>query len=242
MKHLLFIPARCHANQSIQNKNSLAIDGVSLYMRAIRNAQKVPEEDSRIVVSSNNLEVLEVGRIHGNASIHQRPSNLSDGMSYGIHQVVRHYVECVDYQEPDPEWIWLFQPTSPFVTEERLQQISVLINSGRVGSGSIQTITPVFHNSHWMNQRTVWAENGEWRTCFTFKNERKVRKQEKPLSYQFGNMVVTRYEDMVEQGTMFAGPSYAIPVKWWEAIDIDTMDEYHLADMVYQHYIGETQT
>ena len=119
----------------------------------------------------------------------------------------------------DVEYVCLVQPTSPFVLPIHIDACVEAI-TGVYGFDSVETVIPVQHNAHWMNQRTM---NG-----FIFKHQRAQNSQGKPTAYQFGNCLALNIVAMTMRQILME-PSLKIEIEPQYGIDIDTEYDLQLA-------------
>jgi|TARA_Y100000310_G_scaffold69164_1_gene64590 CMP-N-acetylneuraminic acid synthetase len=222
-EHLIFVPARI-GSETIIEKNQKLIGEWPLWRWAAEAGRFLGLQDP--VVSSDSEELLDQARRQG-FQVHVRPPHLNDGP---VNDLIVNYVEGIGYK---PEWVWLFQPTSPFVSRRTVEIVLSMTKNDR--TASIQSVTALEHNCHWMNQREMQGFNLDF--IFPIHRLECGRKQDKPYVWRFGNLVVTRYEQMIEQGTMFATPSAPIEVTRWEAIDVDGPEDLMLARLLYKEGI-----
>jgi CMP-N-acetylneuraminic acid synthetase len=232
MKHLLFIPARA-GSQTLKEKNRQLVGNLMLWEWAVHNAGRIADklDNSSIVLSTDCIKTSKEAAQF--CRVHNRPARYTDGLSYDIWQLVNYYVEN-DSDEDPPNWVWLLQPTNPFIADNIIQHLSYFAEQGFRNASSLQTIATVEHNSHWLNQRLLHEDNKTVEFSFHSARALNPRKQTKPKMFRFGNLVITNYRDMVDQKTMFTNPSYGIPIPRWQAVDIDDVEDLDLANMIYE--------
>jgi CMP-N,N'-diacetyllegionaminic acid synthase len=224
MKTLAFIPARA-GSKGIKGKNLRHVGDKTLIQWAIQAAKLTGGIDH--IVLSTDIPMTDISDVE----IYPRPLHLADGLSYTIVDVV------LDYLNTNAETynlVALFQPTSPFVRPHQVEELieTLSLYDGGLTYSSAQTVCLVPHNYHAFNQRQLY--NGP-NAMFYFPDLRrdKHKKQDKPVLYKFGNMVVTRVSGLKPGGTMFTAPSWSYVVGWKDAIDIDTPDDLELANLLY---------
>ena len=229
VKTLAFIPARA-GSVGIKNKNLQRLGGKTLIQWAIAAAKQTTGIDHIVLSTDIPKALIPMKHIHG-VEITNRPENLRDGLSYTIADVVINYLAS-QYEEYD--LVALFQPTSPFVQPHQVEALieTLSIYNGALTYNSAQTVCVVPHNYHAFNQRVI---NGNGSVEFDFPEERRIapHKQDKPVLYKFGNMVVTKVSALESGGSMFPGPSWPNGVNWKHAIDIDTQEDLDIANLLY---------
>ena len=223
MKTWAFIPAR-GGSQSIEMKNMLRFDKIPLVGWALNAALEYGFK--KVIVSTDNETIAEYCKRNGRDSVEivERPMHLRDGLSYPIQDVVTDYLsECKDLKKPDA--IALFQPTSPFVRQYQIEHLLRLLNK-RVGIRSAYTVASIPHNYHWINQRA--KDDQEIRLINPRMRKGAYNKHRKDKTYSFGNLVITKCP-YIKDG-FFAEPSMCLEIDRFDAMDIDTIDDYRMAE------------
>jgi CMP-N-acetylneuraminic acid synthetase len=182
----------------------------------------------RILASTDSREIRSVLEGVGIEVFQRRPDLASDDAR--VEDAVLALLRETTRQKC-PDIIVLIQPTSPFVRAEHIDAAVDLLASN-VGWNSIQTVVPVAHNSHFLNQRTISADG---LVEFRFERERSVafQKQQKPASWIFGNLVAVRVSSLVGGETFFAKPSGSLVVNRVTSLDIDELDDLEIGRAVY---------
>lgn len=225
-----FIPAR-GGSESIPYKNMAKINGTPMLGYVIQAAYSCSHL-SKIIVSSDEDSILRYARdwrmFTYDKRIHlsERPDNLSDGKTYNIATIVR---EELERNKVKTDAVLLLQPTSPFVKGIQINKAISCIEKPEINS--VQTVVPIPHNYHWVNQRRFIDPNNPSNYCrFLFMDEREDQwnKQKKEGTYAFGNLVITKYEALKED-TFFVTPSIGIPIDRWSSLDVDAEDDLTLA-------------
>lgn len=111
----------------------------------------------------------------------------------------------------------LVQPTAPFVRRQDILACHDALSHGVTS----QTVIPVQHNAHWMNQRTMDG----------FIHERAQNSQGKPAAYQFGNCIGYKAEARKKRN-LYLEPSIKIEIPRFHGIDIDDEDDLKLAEAI----------
>jgi CMP-N,N'-diacetyllegionaminic acid synthase len=233
-----FIPAR-GGSVSMPDKNLAEINAMPLTCWAMNSACR-NHLISKIVVSSDSEEILDLAENWKALSsdkrivVSKRPKELSDGITYNIAEIATKELDRLDIDTFDKGAVLLLQPTSPFVKQSQIDKAIYSFSNPKIRS--TQTITPVLHNDHWINQRRWVNINGVDKYClFTFWEDRlkSWNKQKKPPAYKFGNLVITRRGDLRNK-TFFAYPSAGILIDRWSSLDIDTEDDVTLGRMYHK--------
>src|SRR4030042_3404942 len=116
------------------------------------------------------------------------------------------------------EIIVLLEPTYPFLLARHIDECGSLLRENP-RADSVQSLTPVSHNSHAYNQRSIRNGNVD----FVFKEER-IRcynKQLKPQFYVHGNLFVSRARTILETKNIYGACSLPYTVEALHAFDVD---------------------
>jgi CMP-N,N'-diacetyllegionaminic acid synthase len=223
------IPAR-GGSKSIPLKNLHPLGGKPLIQWSIDAAQEVGNTLSKLFCSTDHPDIIELCERSGVGCI-RRPKALA-GDDAPVTDAIRHCLKVLADQNNGsiPEIVVLLQPTSPFVRPEDITDlVDLLINDSEALSA--QTIMPVYHNSHAFNQRLLDESN---QVSFHFKNERALayNKQRKPVLYLFGNLVATRSTALLDGKDCFAEPSIGKIIDRFHALDVDSPDDFKLAELM----------
>lgn len=219
---LIFVPAR-GGSQSVPLKNLYGLAGHPLIRYCLVECMKLKYPT---VVSTDNGKIRDFVGANFPFPVTERPMHLSDGP---IHDVVKEYIEGLP-KNKRPEIVVLVQPTSPFVRKQDIEwAVEILTKSPQLNSA--QTLCQIAHNDHAWNQR-IWGQDSKVVDWY-FPKLRSLgyqQKQNKPTLWKFGNVVATRASILQEGGTFFAPPSIGRSVPWENAIDVDTLDDFQLAE------------
>ena len=228
MKNIAFIPAR-GGSVSIPRKNMASVGHLSL-LDYVCNAACESKCIDEVYLSTDDDFILGyVEVVYPHIIILDRPPHLTDGLSYKIQEVVLHHVNNGDMAIGRDDILTLFQPTSPFVKQTHIEALDMIMRT-KERYASAQTICPVPHNSHAINQRVY--EKGS--VAFKYKEERmeQYNKQKKENLYTFGNLVSTRMSVLYKTGEFFAEPSYGYIIGRDDAIDVDGPDDLIQANRI----------
>jgi CMP-N-acetylneuraminic acid synthetase len=108
MKNIIIIPAR-NGSQRLKNKNLLKIKNKTLVEWTIDFSKKIQKVD-KIIVSSDNKEILDLAKNYAKIFFHRRPKYLSKNNSL-ITTVVKYLDNILGKKFIN---IMLLQPTSPY--------------------------------------------------------------------------------------------------------------------------------
>lgn len=214
MSLLAIIPARS-GSKGIPRKNIKPLAGKPLIGWSIEAAKKATCIN-RIIVSTEDKEIVSVARGLGADVPFMRPAELAADETPGIAPVL-HAVE----QLPEYDWVLLLQPTSPLRTHADIEAIWQLCHV--CNSPSAVSVAEVGKHPYWMYQRD--AEH----RLQPFIKERPdaTRRQDLPPAYALnGALYLARTDWLLEQQN-FVGPEtlgYVMPPE--RSVDLDTQQDW----------------
>jgi CMP-N-acetylneuraminic acid synthetase len=178
----------------------------------------------RIVCSTEHDGIAEHARALG-IEVDARPAALA-GDETPVAEVAREFLRRA---APAPDWLFLIQPTSPFLLPAHIGLLAERIEEVPAAN-SAQTITPVPHNHHAWNQRAF--EEGE--VSFVYAKERRqaFNKQRKQAQFVFGNLVAARAGALLAGEDFFAEPSLGAQVPRPYDLDVDSQEDFTLAEVL----------
>jgi CMP-N,N'-diacetyllegionaminic acid synthase len=222
MKTLAFIPAR-GGSAGVKKKNLKKLGEHPLLTWSLEVVKQSSYIDD-IVCSTDSFEIENLCR-HHDIPTTKRPISMRNGVSHPIHEIV---IEYMNNLERDPDIVVLIQPTSPFL---KLHQLNDVVHRLKINGNiaSAQTICEVPHNYHAWNQRSFSKETGIAKWCFPDLRKIGFNKQTKPIMWKFGNVVATRANALRKEGH-FADPSVGIPIELFDAFDVDTEEDFEVAE------------
>ena len=228
MRILGVIPAR-GGSKGLPGKNLMPIGGKSLVRRAIESA-RASTLLTVFAVSTDDEEIYnETERCRG--SIIARPKELATDEA-GMLPVLQHAVQAFGGLRPD--LIVCLQPTSPFRTGALIDQtIRAVLDTG---AGSAQTVTEAPYHPFFMStlERVSDGVGDTWpRIRPLFPHDHIVRRQDALPAYMpTGAVYVTRYDVLMRLGRIRADDNRAVPCEFEESVNIDTIWDYRLAEMI----------
>lgn len=124
MKPICLIPAR-GGSKRIPKKNIKIFNGKPLIQWSIECA-KNSNLFSKIVVSTDNIEIADIAKNCGAEIPFIRPSKLSDDFTKDV-EVIEHYINQEITIENSPDTICYLYPTAPFITIDTLKKCYSLL-------------------------------------------------------------------------------------------------------------------
>jgi CMP-N-acetylneuraminic acid synthetase/spore coat polysaccharide biosynthesis predicted glycosyltransferase SpsG len=216
---VVIIPAR-GGSKGIPRKNVRSLRGQPLIAYAIRTAL-ASRHTPDVVVSSDDPEILAVAARLG-AHIHRRPAPLAADATTLDATIVAAYPDIAAALGHDHDVVVTFQPTSPLIRSATLDTVIDRL----LADPSLDTVQTAVDDTH-----LTWTRrDGRFVPLY---RERVNRQFLEPIYRETGGLIACR-RGLLDTGSRFGPTVDLVLVSGGEAIDIDTRDdwamaEYHLA-------------
>jgi len=210
------IPAR-GASKGILRKNLQRVNGVTLVGRSIRSAQMIP--GNSIYLSSDDLEILDIGKEYDVNSIQRSQLNSTD---FATSESVLD--EVLTYISSDDDLVTLLQPTSPFIdTNSWLKAIKIMNADLTIGS----IFSAIDKNV------SSWQEvDAKWEPINQLKNVRLPRQLRNKSVVETGSFYLFRQSLFQLEKTRFCGKTLPIISNLWSQFEIDTIEDLSLCNQI----------
>jgi N-acylneuraminate cytidylyltransferase len=226
MRTLGIIPAR-GGSKGIPRKNLYPLHGQPLLAYTIRAAQS-SRYLSRTILSSDDLEIIEVGRGLGVDVPFVRPADLS-GDEIGSASVVRHALDVVERQESACyDAIVLLEPTAPLRAGTDIDEAIESLSSS--GGDSVVSVCRV-DAPHPMKMQVVAGARLRpfmpqyWREGMT--------RQELPAVYYLNGAVYAVRADIVrERGSLWGRETVPMIMPPERSVNIDSITDLAIAEVL----------
>ncbi|WP_040825057.1 cytidylyltransferase domain-containing protein [Thermanaerovibrio velox] len=221
MRVLGLIPAR-GGSKRIPGKNVKLLGGKPLIAWTIESAMRSRYID-RVILSSEDQEIIEVALKLGCEVPFVRPQHLATDEAK-TSDVVMHALEEIG---AGYDYLVLLQPTSPFRSSEDIDgSISLCIESR---APSVVSVREIRERPDWMcllddagQVRCPLAECGEYAGRMYILN---------------GAVYVVSCQWFLENGAFIADSTRAFKMPWWRSVDVDTMEDWLLAELILDRYL-----
>ncbi len=218
-KVLAVIPAR-GGSKGVPRKNIRVVAGRPLIAWTIEEARKSKYID-RLVVSSDDAEIIEVARSWGCEAPFVRPAELSQDESPGIDPVL-HALDML----PGYDWLVLLQTTSPLRTAADID--GCIARCVEAGANACVTVAPAEQSPYWMY--TLGA-GGRMQALLPARAE-VARRQDLPPAYLLnGAVYVARCEWLRRHGTFVNEETVGFVMPQERSLDIDTERDLQILDL-----------
>ncbi len=222
-KILAVIPAR-GGSKRVKGKNIRSFCGLPLIAWTIKAAQKSAYID-RVILSSEDQDIINVAKEHGCDVPFVRPDELSADNVAGVDPII-HAVETV----PGYDYVIVLQCTSPMRTARDIDlALEKCIKQDAV---SCVSVSPVTCNPNWMFKVDITDH------LKPFLAEKLVaRSQDQtPLYYLNGAIYVADINWLKVERKLVSDDSLAMVMPEESSFDIDTEKDFIMAEMYMSHF------
>ena len=176
----------------------------------------------KLVCSTDNEKIAAVASDSG-CEIDLRPKFLA-GDEVNVNDVVKDFLKRSTEKY---EYVFLIQPTSPLLGPNDFINLLKAIKADQKFL-TAHNISNIPHNYHALNQRAIEDDQVK----FVFEEDRKAcyNKQLKPKYFCFGNLCLSKYENLINNGTFFQSPSAYEIINWPRNIDVDDIDDVKILE------------
>ena len=222
-KILAIIPAR-GGSKGVPRKNIKELGGKPL-LAYTAEAALASKMISKVILSTEDTEIMSVGKACGIEVPFQRPEDLAKDQS-GSLGVVKHAVEYFEKQGEYFDAVILLQVTSPFRAKGFIDRaIQKFIQSKAEGLVSVLKV-PHEYNPHWVFETN---ENDDLKIA-TGEKQIIKRRQDLPKAYfRDGSIYITKTE-VIKKGSFFGKKLSYIESNQDMYVNIDTMDDWKKAE------------
>lgn len=221
-KILAIIPAR-GGSKGMPGKNIKHLGGKPLLAYTVE-AAKQSKLINRLIVSSEDEDIIEVARNLGVEVPFKRPEHLAEDQSGSV-EVVQHAVEYMEEQGEYYDAVLLLQVTSPFREEGFIDKaIEKFIKSQADALVSVLPV-PQEYNPHWVFE----ADKYDNLKISTGEEEIIKRRQDLPRAFfREGSIYITKTE-CIKNGSFFGQKLTYIESNPELYVNIDTMEDWEKA-------------
>lgn len=225
MNYIGLICAR-GGSKGLPGKNTKLFHGKSLVGRAVEAARAV-EEISKIVISTDSLEISQLAKREGADVPFMRPSDLSEDHS-SEWDVWKHMVEYLNDQAVKFKGLVIVPPTAPLRSVEDIKECISLFETGRFDI--VITVTNASRSPYFNMVKEI--DNGQ--VDLVIRPDKKyVRRQDVPEVYDMTTVAyVVSPSFVLSSCNMFEGKVGCVHIPSDRAIDIDTQLDFDIAEYI----------
>jgi CMP-N,N'-diacetyllegionaminic acid synthase len=221
---LILVPAR-GGSKGLPGKNLRYLGGLPLITWTARTIEAAGL-GARAVLSTDDPLIAEVGRAEGLETPFLRPAELATDDATMV-SVVEHALQWMEREARYPVTaVMLLQPTSPFRRTRRLHEALELF--ARPGTEAVIGVDTILRTPGLLYRRAAdgrLVPLGAW--------ENPTRRQDmRPVLTPNGTLYLITRESLCRTGRMFPPRLLGLPTDRIEGIDIDTPEDWALAEAV----------
>lgn len=219
-KFLFIIPAR-GGSKGVLRKNIRDLAGKPLIAWTIEEAKKSKFAD-RIILSSDDEEIIQVAKHYGCEVPFIRPKELAQDDTPGIDPVLHAIDKCPGY-----DYVVLLQPTSPLRTAEDIDGCIQFFLDNH--ADTCVTVKEVDESPYWM-----YTKNDEGQLTNLIKQDFLItRRQELPKVYKLnGAVYVAKTERLKQTKSFLSEETVAFVMPKNRSVDIDIEDDFPMCEWI----------
>jgi CMP-N-acetylneuraminic acid synthetase len=221
---LILVPAR-GGSRGLPGKNVRPLGGLPLLAWTARTIA-ASAVAARAVLTTDDPAIAELGRAHGLEVPFLRPAALATDTA-GSFEVVAHAVDWLEREAGyRPDAVMLLQPTCPFRRPERLREAMTLLGQpGTEGVVAMRRIDRTLSVMYREEADGLLAPLAPW-------DERLRRQDVRPLLTPSGSLYLLTAAALAAHRRLFPPRLRPLPSSAVEEIDIDTAEDWALAEAV----------
>lgn len=224
--NIAIIPAR-GGSKRIPFKNIKLFHGKPIIAYSIETALKSELFDF-VYVSTDNMEIQKIAKSYGAICDSLRPLELSDDKT-ASDKVIKYEIQEISKKYKGINFVAEIYPTAPLLTEKTLSQgISIL--SSQISDKYVFTATkfdfPIQRGFELINEK-----------CFAINKEAyNTRSQDLKIYYHdAAQFYIAKYDTWLKKKFFFDENSIPIILSKDEAIDIDTLEDWKIAEAIFSY-------
>lgn len=224
-KVLIIIPAR-GGSKRVPGKNKKKLAGKELIRYAIEAALK-SQESNRIVVNSDDEEILAIANSYNGVQALKRPDEIAGDKALAI-TFVEHTLSCL---EDEFDVVAIVQPTSPFTLGSDIDAtIRLLSTSGADSSVSVMKL------DHAIHPIKLKVKNGD--ELLPYLEEEKGRMAAHELSdlYARNGSVYVSTIETIREGKIIGDRCVGFEMPRERSLDINDPIDFEFAEFIIHRY------
>ncbi len=227
------IPAR-GGSKGVPRKNIRPLGGRPLLEYTAQSALAA-RRISRVVLSTEDLEVAEVGRACGLEVPFMRPVELAQDATRSL-EVVQHALRWLEQRGDCFDAVCVLQPTTPLREVGEIDAcIALLEESGADAVVTVRRVPDEF-NPHWTYLRDA---HGYLRLCTGQANPVSRRQDLPPAFHRDGSVYVARRDVVLERNSLYGEHLVGYVVDDRPCVNIDTPADWARAEELILASVGQ---
>ncbi|MCR9183530.1 MAG: acylneuraminate cytidylyltransferase family protein [Flavobacteriaceae bacterium] len=223
---LAIIPAR-GGSKGIPGKNIKPLGGMPLLHYTVEAARESTML-SRVILSSDDSEIITVARALGLEVPFVRPAHLATDRS-GSLEVVQHALTFFKEMGEPFDAVCLLQPTTPFREKESIDKaIQQFIEKEYDSLVSVREV-PAEYNPHWVFE----ADEKGCLHIATGEKELIKRRQDLPKAYfRDGSIYLMKSEVILEQNSLYGKAMGFVVSEGKRYVNLDTLEDWEFGEVI----------
>ena len=225
---LAIVPAR-GGSKGVPRKNVLELTPGRTLLHYVAGAAREATRVNRVVLSTDDEEIAQVGRQAGLDVPFMRPRALAADETPML-PVLRHAIDQLAAGGWTPEYVVLLQPTSPLRRGRHIDDALGLL--ARSGADSVVTVVEV--PKHLSPDYVMRIEDGTLRP-FLPEGARVTRRQDvRPAYYRDGTVYAFRRDTLDRFGSIYGDDCRPLVIDARESLSIDTPEDWAAAQKILE--------
>jgi CMP-N,N'-diacetyllegionaminic acid synthase len=226
---ILFLITARKGSQGLPNKNTKIFGDKTLVQHSYDFASLVARKQDEICISTNDEKIIHLFQTQ-NIPIHfKRPEGLSTKKSTSD-SVISHALDFFEASGRKFDYVLLLQPTSPFRIEKDFVEIIQLADIQTEMIVSVKKCKDSPYFNQFKESETQWLKPIIDSNTFT-------RRQDVPKTYAYnGAYYFFRVDAFEKKNKMDFSQIKKFEMPSWRSIDIDTYDDWELAEFYLIKY------
>lgn len=230
MNILGLIPAR-GGSKGVPRKNIRLLAGKPLLAYTAK-AALASSRLTRVVLSTDDEEIAEVGRSCGLEIPFLRPAELAEDTTPTL-PVVQHAMRFLEAQGEQFDAVCLLQPTNPLRQTSDIDGCIDLLESAEADTVFTVLAVPAEHNPHWVYFK---AADGSLQLS-TGETTPIPRRQSLPLAFhREGSVYVTRRDVVMIENSLYGARVIGFEIERSRSVNIDNLDDWAKAESLLSQY------
>jgi CMP-N,N'-diacetyllegionaminic acid synthase len=224
MNVLGIVPAR-GGSKGVPGKNIRLLCGKPL-LQYTAEAALAARLLSRVILSTENKEIAEVGARCGLEVPFTRPAELAEDGTPML-PVVQHALQWMESRDARFDAVCLLQPTNPMRRPEDIDQCVRLLETSNADAVVTMVAVPAEHNPHW-----VYFQNGSGLLRLSTGEAAPIpRRQELPPAFhREGSVYVTRRDVVMESNSLYGERLAGYEIDSKRSVNIDGPEDWARAE------------
>jgi pseudaminic acid cytidylyltransferase len=223
--NIAVIPAR-GGSKRIPRKNIKLFCGKPIIAWAIETAQTSKLFD-QIIVSTDDDEIRDIAISYGAEVPFIRPKDLSDDYS-GTTEVITHAVQWIQTNNLSPEAVCCIYATNPFLQADEIKEGLEKLRTNRYSYviSATEFAAPIYRS---------FTDNNKDGVEMVFPQHFYSRSQDLPPTFHdAGQFYWAKPSTWLNKERIFSDKTGLIKLPRWRVQDIDTLEDWKRAEVIYQ--------